>query len=222
MEAVTRQPPAPSRAAALQSRVASQSAAARSRRTALSLAGAALLWQGPALAASGVVELTPDNFDSVVKSSNRVFLEAYAPWCPYCKQMEPAMQRLPAALRGAGRPDVVVARMNVDEHTAYAQRFGVSAFPTLLLLLDGEVVGQHAGLVAEETLLRFALAKPGPQEAEPQEAAALDLVLTPRAQGALRQELRELRAELERTLPAGSPALARVDTISSIVTARLL
>ena len=209
-------------------RPATQESPAPSRRAALrSLpAAAALLAAWPSQASlgkagGGVLELTPDTFEGVLRDNKRVFVEFYAPWCPYCKKLEPMLDALPGKLGGKTR----VARMDVDHYGEYAQRFGVNGFPTLVLFLDGVPAGQHVGLVDEETLLRFAKAEPsavaagGGQQAD---QASLDLVLTARAQGALAQELAQLREELVAALPAGSPALKRLDSIAQLVTGRLL
>lgn len=41
-------------------------------------------------------------------------------------------------------------------YTEYAQRFGVSAFPTLMLFVNGVAVGQHVGMSDAPSLLRYA------------------------------------------------------------------
>ena len=41
-------------------------------------------------------------------------------------------------------------------HVAYAQRFGVTGFPTLILFDDGRPVGQHVGMADMPALLRYA------------------------------------------------------------------
>jgi thioredoxin-like negative regulator of GroEL len=41
-------------------------------------------------------------------------------------------------------------------YTEYAQRFGVRAFPTLMLFVNGVAVGQHVGATDAAGLLRYA------------------------------------------------------------------
>lgn len=208
-------------------RASPQEAAEPSRRTTLaglSLAAVATLG-APALgaAALSVVELTPSNFDEVLRSNKRVFLEAYAPWCPYCKALEPAYTQLPTQLLATpGAPATTVARMDVDAYTDYATRFGVRAFPTFVLFVDGRAVGQHVGSTDADGLLRYASALSGGAPAGAPTApvvqeAGLDLVLTERAQRGLLDEIKALRDELG--AGASSSALGHLDTITGIVTA---
>lgn len=44
----------------------------------------------PSAVAPAVIQLTPSNFDEVVKEEGKdVMLEFYAPWCGHCKQLKP-------------------------------------------------------------------------------------------------------------------------------------
>ena len=65
-----------------------------------------------------VVELTPENFAAEVEGAGagRVFVEFYAPWCPFCQKLEPVWAGLPPKLRAANVP-TKIARMNVDTFT---------------------------------------------------------------------------------------------------------
>ena len=44
---------------------------------------------------SRVVELTDENFESVVLQKDKdVFVEFYAPWCGHCQQFEPMYDKI--------------------------------------------------------------------------------------------------------------------------------
>ena len=94
--------------------------------------------------ADAVVELTPDNFKSEVEApgSGRVFVEFYAPWCPFCQRLEPIWNELPSKLAAAG-VSTKIARMNVDTYTDYGAAYGVTGFPPLMLFQDGRPVGRR-------------------------------------------------------------------------------
>ena len=48
-------------------------------------------------------QLTPDNFDAVVKEEGKdVMLEFYAPWCGHCKQLKPVYAEVASEVSGDG------------------------------------------------------------------------------------------------------------------------
>ena len=65
--------------------------------------------------------------DFVLKSDKHVLLEAYAPWCGACKQLEPTYQAL--ARRLLGVDDLIVAKIDAasNEHP----RLETKGFPTI-------------------------------------------------------------------------------------------
>jgi thioredoxin 1 len=47
----------------------------------------------------------------------------------------------------------VIAKINIDENTATAAKFGVQSIPTLLLFKGGEVVKQYVGVQRKDELV---------------------------------------------------------------------
>lgn len=88
------------------------------------LGGASALYSS----SSGVVDLTPSNFQRDVINSDEVWIvEFYAPWCGHCQQLVPEYQKAAQALKGV----VKVGGVNADEHKSLAQQFGIRGFPTI-------------------------------------------------------------------------------------------
>ena len=53
------------------------------------------------------------------------------------------------------RPDVVFGKVNVDQEPKLAQKYGISAIPTLLVVVDGKVVKTSVGVLKKEALLQL-------------------------------------------------------------------
>jgi protein disulfide-isomerase A6 len=82
-----------------------------------------------AASAGGVVDLTPENFDSVVDGSKAAFVEFFAPWCGHCKSLAPEYEIVAEAF--AKESGVVIAKVDADKHRDLGTRFDVHGFPTL-------------------------------------------------------------------------------------------
>jgi len=84
---------------------------------------------------SNVVDITPENFDSVLDGSKHVFVEFFAPWCGHCKSLAPAYEQVGDAF--ARESNVVIAKVDADAHKELGSKFGVTGFPTLKFFPKG-------------------------------------------------------------------------------------
>ena len=79
--------------------------------------------------------------DVVIRSEQPVLVDFSAAWCPPCRAMAPAIEKLAEELAGRA----VVATIDVDESPQTAHRFGITSMPTLLVFKGGRVVEQTIG-----------------------------------------------------------------------------
>ncbi len=76
-------------------------------------------------------------FDQIVREEKKLTLvEFSAPWCVYCRRINPAFQKL--ADEYADR--MVLAQVNIDEEEALAKEYQIELVPTLVVYKDGQPV----------------------------------------------------------------------------------
>jgi thioredoxin 1 len=91
--------------------------------------------------------LTADNFNDKVISSEIVILDFWAPWCGPCKQFSPIFEKV------AGEyPDILFGKINTEEEQELAAHFQIRSIPTVMVLREGIALFQQPGLIPEEGL----------------------------------------------------------------------
>lgn len=113
-------------------------------------------------AASSVLDLIPDNFDSVVLESNKpALVEFFAPWCGHCKKLAPIYEELAQNFAFAN-DKVSIAKVDADAEKDLGRRFGVQGFPTLKWF-DGksDTPTDYSGGRDLESLSNFIVEKTG-------------------------------------------------------------
>lgn len=95
------------------------------------------------------VELTNDNFDSVVGGEKPVIVDFWAEWCGPCRMMAPVIEEI-----SDEHEDIVVGKLNVDDEGDIANRYQVSAIPTVILFKDGKPVATSIGFKQKEELIK--------------------------------------------------------------------
>jgi thioredoxin 1 len=99
---------------------------------------------------SRVVEANSSNFESILKSKKKVFVDFWAPWCKPCERMYPLIERI-ADRYGS----ITFARVNVEEFSELASRYHISSLPAYVFFSDSRPAQSKIGTVNENELERF-------------------------------------------------------------------
>jgi len=86
------------------------------------------------------VELTRDNFESIVTDNPMVIVDFWASWCAPCRAFAPTFET--ASERHA---DVVFGKVDTEEQSELAAAFNIRSIPTLMVFRENVVLYADAG-----------------------------------------------------------------------------
>lgn len=93
--------------------------------------------------------VSSSEFDATIQSG-LVVVDFYADWCGPCKMQSPVLEEVAKEMK-----DVEIVKLNVDNDSDIAQRFGVMSIPTLGLFKDGKLIETVVGFQAKPQLIAF-------------------------------------------------------------------
>ena len=97
--------------------------------------------------ASGVVELTRQNFASSIDGHPFAVIDIWAPSSPLSRAFAPTF-----AAAAARNPDVLFARVNADDQQAMVSQFNIDSIPTLIIFRSNVIVYAKPGVLQANEL----------------------------------------------------------------------
>ncbi len=95
------------------------------------------------------IHLTDAEFkEKVLQSELPVIVDFWAPWCGPCHMIAPVLEKIASEYAG----ELIIAKVNTDEHQGTAEEFGIQGIPTMLFFRNGVLVHEQVGTLPEPRL----------------------------------------------------------------------
>lgn len=94
------------------------------------------------------MKLDSSNFDSVLATKNTpVMVDFWATWCGPCRMVAPVIEQVAEEYEGRA----IVGKVDVDECSDLAMRYGVMSIPTVMVFVNGQPVAKQIGAAPKTT-----------------------------------------------------------------------
>ena len=88
-------------------------------------------------------EITSKTLDSLLSEKEIVVVDFWAPWCGPCRTLGPIVESVDDDNEDE---NVAIVKVNIDDESDLANKYGIRSIPTILYIKGGEVADRTVGV----------------------------------------------------------------------------
>ena len=95
-----------------------------------------------------IIEINDNLIDKIISKYDRVIIDCWAPWCIYCKNIEPIFNSLSIEMNDKYQ----FCKLNVDDNKKISKKYNIKTIPRILIFKNGEFIDRIVGPLPKEQL----------------------------------------------------------------------
>ena len=97
-----------------------------------------------------VKNIDAKQYEELILGSKPVMVDFWAPWCTYCRRIEPVLDKL-----ADSREDILIVKVNIDEEPELARQERIEVIPTLVVYQNGYDLGSVVAPDSKRSIEEF-------------------------------------------------------------------
>ena len=96
------------------------------------------------------MNINAKQYEELILGTKPVLVDFWAPWCTYCRRIEPALEKL-----ADSREDILIVKVNIDEEPELARQERIEVIPTLVVYQNGYDLGSVVAPDSKRSIEEF-------------------------------------------------------------------
>ena len=97
-----------------------------------------------------VKNIDAKQYEELILGSKPVMVDFWAPWCTYCRRIDPVLDKL-----ADSREDILIVKVNIDEEPDLARQERIEVIPTLVIYQNGYDLGSVVAPDSKRSIEEF-------------------------------------------------------------------
>ena len=96
------------------------------------------------------INLTVETFEETVMADGITLVDFWAEWCGPCRAVAPILEEI----ANEHSAKIKIVKLNTDEESAIAIKYGITSIPTMNLFVNGQVVKTIIGARPKPAIMK--------------------------------------------------------------------